>query len=88
MFIFLETDSLFPIFSLIYPSLAISDFHLPCALSNLTSKTDIYRQDHTVVIARTNNDTCPVAMCETYLLKADIALDSDDFILSIYFSLN
>jgi hypothetical protein len=45
-----------------------------------TSKTDIYRQDHTVVIARTNNDTCPIAMCETYLLKADIALDSDDFI--------
>ena len=45
-----------------------------------TSKTDIYRQDHTVVIARTTNDTCPVAMCETYLLKADIALDSDDFI--------
>ena len=45
-----------------------------------SSKTEIYRQDHTVVIARTNNDTCPVGICEKYLLKADIALDSDDFI--------
>jgi integrase len=48
------------------------------------SKTDIYRQGHTVVIARTNNDTCPVAMYEKYLLKADIALDSDDFIFRYY----
>jgi hypothetical protein len=56
----------------------LSDSHLEILIES--SKTDIYRQGHTVVIARTNNDTCPVAMCEKYLLKADIALDSDDFI--------
>ena len=45
-----------------------------------SSKTDIHRQSHTVVIDRTNNDTCSVAICEIYLLKTDIAFDSDDFI--------
>jgi hypothetical protein len=45
-----------------------------------SSNTDIYRQGHTVVISRANNDTCPVVMREKYLLKADIARDSDDFI--------
>ena len=59
-------------------NLKFSNSHLEILIES--SKTDIYRQGHTVVIARTNNDTCPVAMCEKYLLKADIALDSDDFI--------
>ena len=59
-------------------NLKFSDSHLEILIES--SKTDIYRQGHTVVIARTNNDTCPVVTCEKYLLKADIALDSDDFI--------
>ena len=59
-------------------NLKISDSHLVILIER--SKTDIYRQGHTVVITRTNNDTCPVVMFEKYLLKADIALDSDDFI--------
>jgi site-specific recombinase XerD len=59
-------------------NLKFSNSHLEILIER--SKTDVYRQGHTVVIARTNNDTCPVAMCEKYLLKADIALDSDDFI--------
>ena len=58
--------------------LKFSNSHIEILIES--SKTDIYRQGHTVVIARTNNDTCPVVMCEKYLLKADIALDSDDFI--------
>ena len=44
------------------------------------SKTDVYRQGNTVVIARTNNATCPVAMLERYMNIARIAFGSNEFI--------
>lgn len=44
------------------------------------SKTDVYRQGNTVVIARTNNSTCPVSMLERYMNAAGIEFGSDEFI--------
>ena len=44
------------------------------------SKTDVYRQGNTVIIARTGGATCPVAMLELYLNMADIDIKSDEFI--------
>ena len=46
-------------------NLKFSNSHLEILIES--SKTDIYRQGHTVVIARTNNDTCPVVMCENII---------------------
>ena len=42
-----------------------------------SSKTDQFRQGDTVVIARTGNITCPVAMLERYITAAEISLSSD-----------
>ena len=42
-----------------------------------SSKTDQFRQGDTVVIARTGNITCPVAMLDKYLAAAEISLSSD-----------
>lgn len=44
------------------------------------SKTDVYKEGSTVVISRTPNDTCPVAMLERYLRKANIMPSSEEFI--------
>ena len=44
------------------------------------SKTDQYRQGNEVVIARTRSDTCPVAMLEEYLRRAEIDLNSQLFL--------
>ena len=51
-----------------------------------SSKTDIYRQGNTIVIARTNSEFCPVAILEKYLKQANISLSSDEFIFrSLYY---
>lgn len=44
------------------------------------SKTDVYRQGNTVIIARTGGATCPVAILEHYLSMAGIDIKSDEFI--------
>ena len=44
------------------------------------SKTDQYRQGNEVVIARTTSDTCPVAMLEEYIRRAEIDLRSQLFL--------
>jgi len=52
-----------------------------------SSKTDIYRQGNTIVIARTNSEFCPVAISEKYLKQANISLSSDEFIFRSLFYL-
>ena len=44
------------------------------------SKTDIYRDGNSVVIARVNTDLCPVKNLERYLLWANIPSDSESYI--------
>lgn len=44
------------------------------------SKTDQLRVGNSVLIARTNSDTCPVHMLKSYLLQANIANNSQEFI--------
>lgn len=44
------------------------------------SKTDQLREGNSVLIARTNSDTCPVHMLKSYLLQANIANNSQEFI--------
>ena len=44
-----------------------------------SSKTDIYRQGNSVVIAKTNTETCPVAFLHRYISLADLS-NSTDFI--------
>lgn len=44
------------------------------------SKTDIYRDGNSVVIARTNTDLCPVKNLELYLTLAKIPVGSEQFI--------
>lgn len=41
-----------------------------------SSKTDQYRQGDTVLVARTNTNTCPVAMVERYVAMASISLST------------
>lgn len=42
-----------------------------------SSKTDQFRQGDTVLVARTNHSTCPVAMMEKYVAAAGITLSSE-----------
>lgn len=53
-----------------------------CYMSILipNSKTDIYRDGHSVIIARTGTRLCPVKNLELYLLLACIPDGSDEFI--------
>ena len=44
------------------------------------SKTNVYRQGNTVIIARTGGATCPVTILEHHLSMADIGIKSDEFI--------
>ena len=44
------------------------------------SKTDIYRDGRWVIIAVTNNITCPVAMTKRYFTACEFDNDSDEFI--------
>lgn len=44
------------------------------------SKTDVYREGRDVVISKTGNNTCPVAMLEHYMKLAQIAENSDEFV--------
>ena len=44
------------------------------------SKTDVYRDGNSVLIARTHSNKCPVKNMELYLPWADISCDSDEFI--------
>ena len=41
-----------------------------------SSKTDQYRQGDTVLVARTNSPTCPVAMMEQYYVQASLSHSS------------
>ena len=41
-----------------------------------SSKTDQYRQGDTVLVARTNSSTCPVAMMEQYYVQASLSHSS------------
>ncbi len=47
-----------------------------CSIALPKSKTDVYRQGKSVLIARTGKVTCPVAMLERYLSKANITNNS------------
>ena len=42
-----------------------------------SSKTDQYRDEARVVIARTGSETCPVKMMERYIEKANITFDGE-----------
>ncbi|XP_071171146.1 uncharacterized protein, partial [Mytilus edulis] len=55
---------------------------LECYMSILIqhSKTDVYRDGNSVLIARTHSNKCPVKNMELYLQWADISCDSDEFI--------
>ncbi|XP_063419642.1 uncharacterized protein LOC134704617 [Mytilus trossulus] len=44
------------------------------------SKTDKYRQGSCVIIAKSNNITCPVTCLESYIKDANINLEDDKFI--------
>ena len=44
------------------------------------SKTDVYRDGTHVLISRTHNATCPVAMLEKYLLLSQVSETSDEFL--------
>ena len=44
------------------------------------SKTDVYREGHWIMIAKTNSDLCPVSNLAYYLEKANIDALSDEFI--------
>ncbi len=54
------------------------DEHLEIPLKS--SKTDQYRDGHTVLVARTGKDTCPVAMLEHYIRRAEIQLGTSDYL--------
>lgn len=51
-----------------------------CDIKVEKSKTDILREGNTVLIAKTNTDTCPVKLFEKYLCVADIACSSTDYV--------
>lgn len=59
-------------------NICIFDSHVSLFIER--SKTDVYKEGSTVVISRTPNDTCPVAMLERYLRKANIMPSSEEFI--------
>lgn len=59
-------------------NICIFDSHVSLFIER--SKTDVYKEGSTVVISRTPNDTCPVAMLEKYLRKANIMPSSEEFI--------
>ena len=44
------------------------------------SKTDMYREGHNCIIARTGTKTCPVDLLNRYLIKAEIKENSEEFI--------
>lgn len=46
----------------------------------VSSKTDQFRQGDELLVARTNNLTCPVAMLERYMCRTDITCDDERFI--------
>ena len=54
------------------------DTHVEITIES--SKTDVYRQGNTVLIARTNSDLCPVRMLESYLKLSNIPFNSSEFI--------
>lgn len=45
-----------------------------------SSKTDVYRQGNTILIAKTNTNTCPVTMLERYIKATNVDLSSSDYI--------
>ena len=64
-------------------SLKRSDIHFHASHANIfiaKSKTDQLREGNSVLIVRTNSDTCPVHMLKSYLLQANIANNSQEFI--------
>ena len=44
------------------------------------SKTDVYKEGSLLHIARSNSDTCPVAMLERYLKLADLKTSSHEYV--------
>jgi len=58
--------------------LKFSDDHIEIKI--LGSKTDIYRQGSTVLIAVTNKPTCPCAALTRYILKANISLQKSQYV--------
>lgn len=64
-------------------SLKRSDIHFHASHVNIfiaKSKTDQLREGNSVLIVRTNSDICPVHMLKAYLLQANIANNSQEFI--------
>jgi hypothetical protein len=59
-------------------NIAFYDTHIEILVE--TSKTDIHRQGNTVVIARTNTETCPVLFLRRYCTLAGLNLDSNEYI--------
>jgi hypothetical protein len=50
-------------------NLSFYDTHVKICIES--SKTDIYRQGDTVIIAKTNTDTCPVKLLPYYCKIAE-----------------
>jgi hypothetical protein len=58
-------------------NLSFYDTHVKICIES--SKTDIYRQGNTVIIAKTNTDTCPVKLLPYYCKIAELRAKSDEY---------
>lgn len=63
-------------------NLSFYDTHVKICIES--SKTDIYRQGNTVIIAKTNTDTCPVKCLAHYCKIAELRDGSDEYISVLY----
>ena len=50
------------------------------AIFLVSSKTDVYKEGHWIVVARLNSLNCPVRMLDRYLLASGIPEDSSDYV--------
>jgi hypothetical protein len=68
-------------------NLSFYDTHVKICIES--SKTDIYSQGNTVIIAKTNTDTCPVKLLAHYCKIAELRANSDEYIFrSLQFNKN
>ena len=63
-------------------NLSFYDTHVKICIES--SKTDIYSQGNTVIIAKTNTDTCPVKLLAHYCKIAELRANSDEYIFVLY----
>jgi hypothetical protein len=57
----------------------LSFYHTHVKICIESSKTDIYRQGNTVIIAKKNTDTCPVKLLPYYCKIAELRAKSDEY---------